>query len=857
PTTPRFTFPHNPNNPNPDPDYDTADITDITDTPAPSSASINDVLSGEAAQSPVGDSRADLSESRTAQLRAAYEDVLSRYPEPPIDLEEFSALDVRDPRLKSLEDLERGLLPALAAHAEREVESGRSLTEAARAIAASLRVLPADLEGFTHRLMVEHRPRYRHQFELVVATIESDAERRQPDGIAESASSAGESTALDVSVTDAWARHFADVYALRAAFQDLPEAGRNAFHERASGYLNSRIGGMVFGSEPGERLLAEERLLRVSKALRERGASGAEEEASRIARELNLPVRSRQVGGSGAESFDLEAFLREGEEAGAVLGNPLNSPLNSSVAESSSAAMLSGPGTEGPWMDLDSREDALYQPVDVAELEQSVAEVEAFGELSGDELILLFELRNFLQATQQSDWSGSRTAEHWLTSRGRTVWDPHTGTLLPDTARLLKPLASLLSQSDVARIGGVDLMVLEALMFDPMNVASAREALVTWLEAAGIVVLPAALALAGKALYLARGPQGPHLSYIAEQLLGTPQWANRTNNQVGGYLDAAGFRIETQLTRDQMMVAIAAQLASRRTAVPVSERAIVEDVLNRRHRQRANYPRIRAWRDATLYLAAVGSEPSPYRAFVERAVEVARALVEPDGSVDVARVAARVFGEGVGVAGVSRPSAEERAAVRFWLEQAGVVRLVDSVDGDAPRPVRVFPPRGGGVGARILLLAGDFRPSPPGRETQALAREAIDFAVWSIAGATARGERSSLAAVGTQAYGEPDAMRKRTVISGALEAVGLGAFVERSHGGTASRMTAVLAEARRIRAAGEKLDVWTIDGSRRTDNKYSKWVLGGWFLAFGFMGGPIEANSVLGLLRGAVRAMAE
>ncbi|MFD4322547.1 hypothetical protein, partial [Streptomyces sp. NPDC058548] len=778
-----------------------------------------------------------------AQLRAAYEDVLRRYPQPPIDLDAFESLDVRDPRLMPLDQLERGLLPALAHYAESQVNAGASLGAVAEEIAPSLRGLPEYLQGFTHRIMLQYQPRYRFQFELMLATIE-DAGQQGADVFAELESFAA-TTYLDQSVTDMWLQHYGEVLTLRAAFQHLSPTVSNALHQQASAILNARVAGLEIGpATPAVRLLAEERLLRVSRALLEHGVQAAVEMASSIARELNQPIQLRQVGGSGGGYIgSFEEYLRELEHPGILFEDP----FSSDAAEPSAAAFRPGPVSE----DI-SRGFDFDEPVNQAEVEEVASGADRFQELSGPELVLYFELLSHLESAPPSGLPGIQTAEAWLEARRMTVWDADTGALLPDMVRLLKPLVNRLAEPQVARIGGVDAASVAARLFEHSRAAQGAELIALWLAEAGIGLLASPLARAGEALAVIRTLRNPTVKTLISELALTAPKAMTTFSTVSGYLDAAGQGKHVHLTRDQMVVAIAAQLAAQQSPHLVNEDHIVADVLLRPTRYGYDIARIHAWRDTTLYLDAAGSKPSYYRAFVERAVEVARALAESDGSVDVARVAARVFGEGVGVfATVSRPSAEERAAVRFWLEQAGMVRLVDSVDADAPRSVRVFPPRSGGLGARILLLAGDLRPSPPEQAGRTKWREVTELVVWRVAGIVSRSERFTMDQVMELAH-DVESVVTRAIVSGVLEAAGLGSYLGPRPERTASRMTAVLAEARRVRAAGEKLDASEIAGSG-----YSEWAARGWFLAFGFMGGPIEANSVLGLLRGAVRAMAE
>ncbi|MFD4322546.1 hypothetical protein, partial [Streptomyces sp. NPDC058548] len=755
-----------------------------------------------------------------AELRAAYQDVLSRYPQAPIDLAEFAAMDVRDPQLIPLEALERGLLPALAAEAEIYLDTGRSLTEAAHAILPSLRADVADPEGFTHRLLLEHRTRYRRRFEEALDAIAYAHERNVDVG--SEVRSTVRNQYSDETVVEMWLRHYAEVAELRAVLEGLNDHVRQELWQQASGHLNQRIGGVRLGAtSPVERLLREERLLRVARELLVRGAPAADGEAARIAEELNVQSTGlRRVGGSGHPNI---AGLEETEEAG--------DPFSSDAAESSTAAARQAL-------------QATPSPADP---------------LSTEEQLTQAAILDFVITGDGALQRGDLTAEEWLLLRGRPVVDQATGLLSEDAVRVLMPLARTvaLHSSELAQLGAAVPEFVAALLFAPENVAQGTQLVVQWLVDAVIPVLPAELVL------VATG-----LGIVAEELAqrgmthfdGDPsllraiatRWApGRPHdfgllNTITGYLEAAGHDArQSGAAFRQMILSIAVLRAS------ADREAALRDVLREFMRGDIHETaRVEAWDAVTFVLDSQGMRPSPYAAFVDQVVRSAGALTGDDGTTDIRQVAILAFD-------VEVPSAVERAAVRYFLTEAGFAGLVDSTPSTEHRQPVVLGQRANDVGATITRLLANSDLIEPGRGREKTLRELAEYTILNAARSVARGEpllMGDLTARTFAAYIPTN--REQALVRAFLAVGGFGSNIRGASGERDDEMVKAFAAARAYLREGLPIDVTAIAATFTGDLQARRAILIGWFVAVGLMGGPIARNTVLGILRDAVRRMA-
>ncbi|MFE3470066.1 hypothetical protein, partial [Streptomyces sp. NPDC059185] len=304
-----------------------------------------------------------------------------------------------------------------------------------------------DVEGYVHRLLVEFSDVYRGVFDRALELM-GDGSLGGGE-LAGRVSGVARSAGLDDSVVSVWARH---VGVLSDGWGEWDPVGDRVVLEWASGYLNARIGGVrVGGRSPAERMLFDERLLRVASKLRGEGEASAVAEAEVIGREMYLPRRGRLVGGSGhsaeyAAYLDAVAALEEG--------------LDSTFAESSaSAGGGSAAGVPAPVVSVQGRREQ-------EELLAYVSEPAA-GVSPG--------LR--------------RNAESWLLERGRRVVEPSTGLLTGDALGVLKPLVLALAAADVSELGGVDTGEMLARLFTPESTMAGTATVRSWLTEADIRVL--------------------------------------------------------------------------------------------------------------------------------------------------------------------------------------------------------------------------------------------------------------------------------------------------------------------------------------------------------------------------------
>ncbi|MFD4322419.1 hypothetical protein, partial [Streptomyces sp. NPDC058548] len=801
----------------------------------------------------------------TAQKAAAYEALLRRYPVPPVDLTRFTRMDVRDPNLPTPEELERGLSPALAAFAKSWAYVGRSARETAAALAP---YLPVELQGdtyYVHRLMLEHEAEYRTHFESALPSLGGPG--LSPEALTTAVYAIARAHGLHPTMADTWVGHWRRLASHEARFRPLSSQQRTALEQTATSHLHARIGGPRVGGPPSwtDKILYQERLMRVALALLERGDDAAVAEAAAIGREMNLPERGRLLGGAGGNtgsSSMRDAYL---QYLAMSADEPEETLMDSVVAESSTAAAERDQGTSDSTealLGLDGLLDGLDVELSQAAALQEPATAGAWrgdsDQLSGAELAEQSELSVFVEATDPyGAWLGN-TAEQWLEARNRSVWDSDTHTMTENAVRTLRPLALTLASRRSAEWGGVDPAWLAARLVTERRVPLAVPPLVEWLRAGGIRVLTTveaeiALALVAMNRRLAAGRA------VSAQALVRLMWPGKTGASWRSYvplaygiIEAAGIGMRTGATENQMMLAIAAHKASRRThSVPVN--LIIKEILKQKSEGMNYAGRIRRWWWTTEYLDSLPGMTSPYARFVADAVALAQRTRHTDGTIDVAGVAALVFGH----QDFDSVTPEERAAITFWLEEAQLAPLLDSASIDlVPSPVSTFPERNRtGAAAAILRILDGLQPSRPRANEQMGWAERAGFAVWDVAEIASREGKFFLDHSTAKVFalsGLPGP-RERTVVAAFLEVGGLGTLVDGLHGLT-DYMPDVFARAREQLRRGKPVS-WselaaglpaTITGSPAAH------VVEGWLRTVGLAGAPVNRDGVIGRIRQAV-----
>ncbi|MFD3999063.1 hypothetical protein, partial [Streptomyces sp. NPDC058583] len=710
---------------------------------------------------------------------------------------------------------------------------GASLLELARAISTALPLAPKDLLGYTHRLMLEHAPVYRGHFEAMLPMM--TAGRLERSQVWAYLLHFGASMGLHSSVVTHWMAHVDGVDALRVRLAESTPQEVAFLRSKASGYLNALIGGVTVEPVPvATNLLYEERLLRVAVALYERGDRAARDEANEIGREMDLTGPTRLVGGSTMSAEHLAA-LSEAQESWTA--------LDSTFAESSTTAT-----------DLDD------YTLDEAEPRYS-----ALDRLSAEELLEQFDLHAYVHATTETGaWAGN-TAQQWLEARRGKVWDAETGDMTPEAVRALKPLARTLAleTTQLGRWGGVEPSALAARLFEPARASEGTPTMADWLEEAGIPVLSEEEALAARTLAwtgLTDTGGSPTFNEIMREVFSADDGLQGPSlSEAVGHLEAAGYRMRAGATLHQMVVAVAAQEASAFVASPVPSLDIVRDLLKKRDGD-VNSPsskRVRSWWDATRYLERVGGTPTLYARFVAEVGTRAQALRRLDGTVDIAQVAAETFAVESGRPDV--PPEHQRAAVKFWLEGAGVDGLVDSVGGADPASPRIFPPRvhrdSGPAGTIMKLTRGNPPVEPRGGSVGASAQ--ADFAVWKASELATRRERLTIVGLSRLVFAvtEPSP-RQSGVTVGLLEATGLGYLVP-SRRYTSPLMARAFAEARNAMRKGERPVPSRISTALLGTNRDGTGVITGWLQAMGFIDGLVDPNGPIGRMRSLVRSLAD
>ncbi|MEU8527075.1 hypothetical protein AB0C77_15975 [Streptomyces sp. NPDC048629] len=438
--------------------------------------------------------------------------------------------------------------------------------------------------------------------------------------------------------------------------------------------------------------------------------------------------------------------------------------------------------------------------------------------------------------------------EQRLVDEGMTLWN-EDDTLTDEATETIRPLILARARREAAEWGGArPLDAILASEFLPQSHAAARPIVEGWLREDGFVVLSDEDMPPATALVLARATsRKPSAIDIARHVW--PDARHESNavprTKVAGYLEAAGFAMGAGITVSQMVVSIAALRVAEQGGFMTPLIHIAEDILGKRNPRATTYPaRIGAWDQASRYLDKVGGGGSVYARYVAAAVTAARESYERTQVTDIAQVAARTFG-------VATPSEGERAAVGFWLEQAGLQGLTDSMAGTSTAPPRVFPSRPRSSIGTLSMLVGLFRLDDPQPGAYLALRARAEYAVWKFAelrGAHTHVSLRDLAAL-TFAKGTASSL-EIAMTGGFLEAVGLGHEVQRQ-----STITDHMGDAIR-KARLDLLDgkpVVPSDIANSLDlpgaESYVNATLEAWFTTTGLMGGPLDPNGVLGTLK--------
>ncbi|MFD3999067.1 hypothetical protein, partial [Streptomyces sp. NPDC058548] len=709
----------------------------------------------------------------------------------------------------------------LAARAEALIYQGATLSVATaslepflpRELVSHLARTTTGLQGWVHRLMLQHMPTYRQHFELALPTI-ADPNRPTGNAFRESLHAFAGARGINSTVVDMWMRHYSEAVSLQNSLGSLDTRLMPTLEAEASTYVNARIGGVTLESRSAaQQMLHEERLMRVARKLLDEDRPGALAEADLIGRELLLPQQGRLVGGSSSSPEYMD-YLRAVEAETAA--------MDSAPAESSTAAQARSSTRD---------ESYAFPGVDPA--------LRAYVEQTGSDGL----------------WAGN-TAEGWLAARGRPVLDGVTRALTADAVTALRPLATVLAEEQETQLGGVDLRTLAEKLFSIETLPWGWASLEQWLAQEGIRILTETELPIAKVVDIKRhhALNAPMLSPgdIGEWVF--PEFERtRGAARVKSILEALGDPVRKPIPFRSMMVSIAAMMAAYHGGPPVPTSYIVADVLGKRPSSFKYGVRAEGWRDATLFYDSLAGSQSPYARFAATVVEIARRLTNPVGAVDVAQVAVWAFAEGYAVL---RPTAEQRAAVRFWLEQAGFSGLMDSIDGDDPQPVRTFPPRNG-LAQAIVKIVGQDTPAPPRWGERLSVGRRVDFAVWKAAELAARGQWFStqdlveLVFPGVNAFATAG-----NEVAAYLEATGLQLFTRHDNPATAV-MAMAFDKARDLLRAGNPVDVGIVaDGLPSSAQGYLLASLESWLRAVGLVGGPLDPGGVVGRIRGAVRELA-
>ncbi|MFD4322891.1 hypothetical protein, partial [Streptomyces sp. NPDC058548] len=468
--------------------------------------------------------------------------------------------------------------------AEGLLRAGMSFVGVVEAVETSLPVRSADPEGFVHRLVLEHSAWYQRAFERAWAVMD-DVSRGAATGT--DLIALARELGLDVSAARVWSAHYWQLAVARQALTGFsPEEGFAAQSE-AAGYLNARIGGLTLAEQPSMvRLLREERVLRVVRELRLKGAAGAVAEVEAIARELNLPrqTRGRLLGGTNREQ------------------EPVRIAPAGEAPESSTAAANRAWNDAGTPSGERRREDA--PPVDS-------------------------ELFAFVTAAGEDGSPVGNTGEQWLVERDQVVWQGPV--LTAEAVVVLKPLALALAQAAVMDLGGVVMDELAASVFSPGHRQQGRSAVESWLAEAGVRVLthaevPIARVVSTMAAWAAAG-QRVTIAQVGKALF--PTWTGTQTalyRRVVSYAEAGGHGYWERGTRDSMVVAVAALRASEeRGYASVSGADIVHSLMETNPNEGSGryLTRVTGWSDAAYFLDSLPGRRSVYAEFVAEVVEAA------------------------------------------------------------------------------------------------------------------------------------------------------------------------------------------------------------------------------------------
>ncbi|MFE5300695.1 hypothetical protein [Streptomyces sp. NPDC056632] len=680
-----------PEEPSEDGGDDWMDLDDVVSSDVDESGTDEEAVT-EAGVSAAGGLTGTPGASALEHLRARVEELMELYPVRPLTREEVLA---RDPRGWPLGDLEAGLLPAIAVHAERQVLEGRSLSDVLRDLVVPVEV--EDPEGWLHRVMLEHAPEYRGHFDGALTDVLKNGTLSQ-DEVRSRLLDLTRRAGLHADTADVWIRHYREVIVLRGGLGDLDEATLLGWLSQAGVLLTSHVGGQVdVERSPSVGLLYEERRLRVARALRAGGQDAGREEALRIGRELRRPRDGRR--GAGGVDESARAPQEQEDEDDTYVGQ-------STYAESS------------------RRREQRHE-----------AETEAVPD------------------------------EQQLLERGVEVWN-EDGTLTEEAAANLRPAALGRARADQQRLGKADLDALVTTLFLGENQAAGRKTLRQWLDAEGIKILTPEEVPVAKALAKRRERRrAPKMAEIIEELHPLFPPTDESQGWITGYWEAAGLTKRKGAITEQMMVAIAAQMQLGSGSPQL--RNIATGLLSRNRHDAYLRARIRAWRDATVYLDSVEGPDSPYTVYVNETVTYARSIQQADGTVDIARVASWRFKKDVA-------SAEERAAVRYWLGQHGMHRVVDPVLDENAVAVKIFMETSSGLAAAIARLDDSgplIQPRPDANMTLAARAELMvrkSVQLMAIGDFTER-------KVAAWVYGVEDSTaRQRSLVRAVLTGVGLG-----------------------------------------------------------------------------------
>ncbi len=256
------------------------------------------------------------------ELRAHFQAQVNRNPTPPapvpVTQESAPGRTVEDPLPSSPEATGPARHQDPVSRAETLVYAGRGLAYTGNEL--HLPWQPTDPRLTTHRMLLEHSERYRADYERALRDIIGNvrvANADVPRRLQEFAASVG----LNPATTRLWAEHHGSV-TLWSALSGLSRSEIQDLYSRASAYLNERTDSLrLTPLSPAERLLRDDRLVRVARALHEGGPDAANTVANEIMRERNQRPRARGAGGAsstGSRLDDLEsAPVQRGETSSA------------------------------------------------------------------------------------------------------------------------------------------------------------------------------------------------------------------------------------------------------------------------------------------------------------------------------------------------------------------------------------------------------------------------------------------------------------------------------------------------------------------------------------------------------------